>query len=68
VGYPSVMRFEDQSASGSQTISDIFAEFIERTYLDDSLVLSSPGVDLVNDEPLFGLLQFTVSEVENAWF
>jgi hypothetical protein len=66
VSYPSVMSFEDQSASGSQEICDLFAEFIERTYVDDSWVLSSPGPDLVNDEPSFGLLQFTVSEVENA--
>jgi hypothetical protein len=29
-------------------------------------VPSSPGPDLVNDKPPFGLLQFIVSEVENA--
>jgi hypothetical protein len=34
--------------------------------VDDSWVPSSSGPNLVNDEPSFGLLQFTVSEVENA--
>jgi hypothetical protein len=29
--------------------------------VDDSWVPSSPGLDLVNDEPPFGSLQFTVS-------
>jgi hypothetical protein len=53
-------------ASGLQEIFDLFAEFIERTYVDDSWVPLSPKPDLVNDEPPFGSLQFTVSEVENA--
>jgi hypothetical protein len=43
-----------------------FAQFIERTYTDDLWAPSSPGLDLVNDKPPVGLLQFTVSEVENA--
>jgi hypothetical protein len=34
--------------------------------VDDSWVPSIPGSDLVNDEPLFGSLQFSVSEVEYA--
>jgi hypothetical protein len=46
------MSFEDQSASGSEGICDIFAEFIEQTYVDDE-------TDLVNDELPFGSLQFT---------
>jgi hypothetical protein len=60
------MSFEDQSVSGSQGICDLFADFIERIYVDDSWVPSIPGSDLVNDEPLFGSLQFSVSEVEYA--
>jgi hypothetical protein len=36
-----------------------FAEFIERTYVDDSWVPTSP-------EPPLGSLQFTILEVENA--
>jgi hypothetical protein len=52
--------------SGSQEICDLFAEFIERTYVDDSWVPSSSGADLVNNEPPFGSLQFFVSEVKNA--
>jgi hypothetical protein len=34
-GYVDLMSFEDRSASGSQGICDLFAEFIERTYVDD---------------------------------
>jgi hypothetical protein len=36
VGYPSVMSFEDRSASGSQEICDLFVEFIVRMYVIDS--------------------------------
>jgi hypothetical protein len=36
--------------------------------VDDSWVRTSPGPDLVNDEPPFGSFQFTVSEIENAFF
>jgi hypothetical protein len=54
-GYPSVMSFEDRSASGSQ-----------RSDVDDSWVPLSLGPNLVNDETSFGLLQFAVLEVENA--
>jgi hypothetical protein len=54
----SVMILEDHSASGSQEICDLFAEFIKRTYVDDSWIM--------NDEPPFGSLHFTVLEVENA--
>jgi hypothetical protein len=60
------MSFEDRSASGSQGACDLFAEIIERTYVDDSWVRLSLEADLVNDEPSFNSLQFTVSEVENA--
>jgi hypothetical protein len=49
VCYPSVMKFEGQSGSGSQEICDLFAR-----------VLSDPGSDDVSDEPPFGSLQFTV--------
>jgi hypothetical protein len=42
------MSFEDRFASGSQGICDLFAEFFERTYVDDSWVPSNPGLDLVN--------------------
>jgi hypothetical protein len=38
VGYPSVISFEDGSASGSQEARDLFGEFIERTYVYDSWV------------------------------
>jgi hypothetical protein len=60
------MSFEDRSASGSQGICDLFAKFIELTYVDDSWVPSSPRPDLVNGEPPIGSLQFTISEVKNA--
>jgi hypothetical protein len=54
------MSFEDQSASESEGICDIFAEFIAQTYVDDETwVPSSPGPDLVNDELPFGSLLFT---------
>jgi hypothetical protein len=55
-----------QLASGTQGICDLFAEFIEQTYVDDSWFPSSFGPDFVNDELSFGLLQFNVFEVENA--
>jgi hypothetical protein len=66
VGYPSEMRFKEQSPSGSQVICDVFAESLERTYAVDSWFQSSPRPDLVNGEPLFGSLQFTVIDVKNA--
>jgi hypothetical protein len=37
---------------------DLFAEFIVRTYVDDSWVLQSPRPDFLNDGPPFGQLQF----------
>jgi hypothetical protein len=43
---------------------DLFAEFIVRTYVDDSWVLQSHRPDLLNDGPPFGQFQFTVLEVE----
>jgi hypothetical protein len=66
VGYPSVMSFQHQLASGSQKICDLFPEFIERTYTNDSPFPSSLGPDLVNDEPSFGLFQFIVLDVGNT--
>jgi hypothetical protein len=57
------MTFEDQSPS--QDICNLFPEFIKRSYADDLWVPLSYGPDLVNDEPPFGSLQFTVLEVEN---
>jgi hypothetical protein len=65
VGYPSVISFESQSASGLQEICDLFAKIIERAYVDHSWVLLAPRPNFVSDGP-FGSLWFTVSEVKNA--
>jgi hypothetical protein len=51
---------------GSQEICDLFAEFIERTYANELWVPSDPGPGVVDVEPPFESLQFTVLEVLNA--
>jgi hypothetical protein len=55
-GSESLMILEDQSASGSQKICDLFAKFIKWTYVDW----------VVNDEPPFSRLHFTVLEVKST--
>jgi hypothetical protein len=45
---------------------NLFADFIKRTYADDIWVLSDPGPDLLQDDPTFGALQFTVDEVQSV--
>jgi hypothetical protein len=60
VGYPSVMHFEGRLASG------FFADFIQRTYADDVWVPFDAGLELVQDDPPFGDLQFTVDEVQSV--
>jgi hypothetical protein len=68
VGYPSVMHFEGRLASGPSDICNLFAEFIQRTYYaDDEWMPSDPRPDLLQDDPLFGALQFTVDEVQNVF-
>jgi hypothetical protein len=66
VGYPSVMHFKDRLASGPDDICNLFADFIQRTYADDVWVSSDPRPDLVEDNPPFGALQFTVDEVQSV--
>jgi hypothetical protein len=63
VNYPSVMHFAGRLASGPDDICNLFADFIQRTYADD---LSDPGPDLVQDNPRFDALQFTVDEVQSV--
>jgi hypothetical protein len=58
VDYPSVMHFEGRLASGLDDICNLFADFIQRTYADDL-------PDLMQDNPPFGALQFTVDELQN---
>jgi hypothetical protein len=45
-----------QLASGTQGICDLFAEFIDQTYVDDSWFPSSSEPDFVNDELCFSLM------------
>jgi hypothetical protein len=61
---PVVMHFESRFASGPDNICDIFADFIQRTYADDVWVPSDPGADLVQNDPPFRALHFTVDEVQ----
>jgi hypothetical protein len=63
VGYPSVMHFQ---ASGPDGICNLFVDFIQRTYADNVWMPSDPGPDLVQDDPFFGALQFTVDEVQSV--
>jgi hypothetical protein len=68
-GYSSVMHFDGRLASGSDEICNcnLFADFIQRTYYaDDAWVPSDPGPDLVQDDPPFDALQFTVDEVQSV--
>jgi hypothetical protein len=65
VGYPSVMYFEGRLASGPDDICNLFADLIQRTYAD-AWVPSDPGPDLVQDDPPFVALQFTVDEVQSV--
>jgi hypothetical protein len=60
-GYPSVMSFEGSLASGS---SGNFWSFWWIYRAEVSWFPSSSGPNLVNDEPPFGSLQFTVLEVD----
>jgi hypothetical protein len=53
------MSFESRLASGPEKICDLFAEFIQRTYVDDVWVPSDPIPEHVPDDPPFGALQFT---------
>jgi hypothetical protein len=46
------------------TSAIFFADFIQRTHADDLWVPSDPGTELVQDDPPFGALQFTVDEVQ----
>jgi hypothetical protein len=66
VGYPSVMHFEGRLASGPDDIFNLIADFIQRTYADDVWVPSDPRPDLVQNDPPFGALQFTVDEVQSV--
>jgi hypothetical protein len=66
VGFQSVMHFEGRLASCPDDIYNLFADFIKRTYADDIWVLSDPGTDLLQDDPHFGALQFTVDEVQSV--
>jgi hypothetical protein len=65
VGHPSAMHFKGRLASGPNDICNIFADFIPRTNAD-VWVPSDPGPDLIQDDPPFGALQFTVDEVQNV--
>jgi hypothetical protein len=75
VSYPSVMHFKVRLASGLEDIYELFAEFIQRTYMfvvlryiyigiytDDVWVTSDPGPEHV---PPFGALQFTTDRVKS---
>jgi hypothetical protein len=53
VGYPSVSKV-------------VWHLVLIRTYADDVWVPSDPGQDLVQDDPPFGALQFTVDEVQSV--
>jgi hypothetical protein len=60
------MHFEGRLASGPDDICNIFADFIQRTYADDAWVPSDPGLDLLQDGPPIGALQFTVDEIQSV--
>jgi hypothetical protein len=66
VGYPTVIHFKGHLASGPDDICNIFADFIQRTYDDNVWVTSDPGTDLVQNDPPFGALQFTVDEEQSV--
>jgi hypothetical protein len=57
VGYQSVMHFKGRLASGPDDICNLFADFIQRTYVDDVWVPStSYCVGRTNLLVLFSLL------------
>jgi hypothetical protein len=60
------MHFEGRLASGPDDICNLFADFIQRTYANDAWMPSDAGPDLVQDDPPFGALQFTVDQVQNV--
>jgi hypothetical protein len=66
VGYLSFMHFEGCLACGPDDICNLFAAFIQRTYVDDVWAPSDPGADLVKDEPRLGAFHFTVDEVQSV--
>jgi hypothetical protein len=66
VGLPSVMNFENKTASTNEDKCELFAEFIQRTCSDDQWAPSDSGPTVVSDIPPMGSLQFTVDEVEQA--
>lgn len=66
IGFPSVMIFENKTASTNEDKCELFAEFIQRTYTDDQWVPSDSGPTVASDDPPLGSLQFSVDEVELA--
>jgi hypothetical protein len=60
------MHFEGHLAYVSESICDLLAKFIQRTYTDDVWVPSDSGPEHLLDDPPFGALQFTSDEVESV--
>jgi hypothetical protein len=60
------MHFGGRFASGPEEICDLFAEFIQQTYINDVWVPFDPGPEHVPDAQPFGALQFTSDEVESV--
>jgi hypothetical protein len=67
VSYPSIMNFEGRLASAPNEICDFFTELIKRKYADDDWMYSDPGLDLLQDNPTFNAIQYTVDEVHNVF-
>jgi hypothetical protein len=61
------MNFEGSLASAPNEICDFFTELIKRKYADDDWMYSDPGSDLLQDNPTFNAIQYTVDEVHNVF-
>jgi hypothetical protein len=49
-------------------ITDFFADFIERKYVEDVWVPLDPGPDFITEEVPFGSLHFTITEVKSFFY
>jgi hypothetical protein len=66
VGFPSVMNLDDKTASTNEDKCELFADFLRRSYTDDTWIASDSGPAVVSNTPPPGSIQFTVGEVEEA--
>jgi hypothetical protein len=51
VEFPSVMNLEEKTASKNEDKCELFANFLRRSYTDDTWIASNPGPAVVSNTP-----------------